>query len=1070
MNRFQFTFILLLITNAVYPQETGRTFIRNFSASEYRASTQNWNIKQDKRDIMYFSNGDGLLEYDGIDWQLTRIPGTREIHISDDGRIYIAMENDIGYFEPDNKGNLQYYSLKKKIPETAREFSTVIQVSASGQKIVFLTNEKLFIYGNDTIKVIPSVSHFSNMIFVRDRLCIRQAGKGIFYLENDSLFFLEGSEFFADERMASIVPFHENELMVVACDKGIFIYSETASERLYKPAEFKEVDNFLDKNPAFCGILLPGGDIAVGTTTSGILVFNPEGKIRSLYNKNTGLQDDIVYNLFTDNNNQLWAALDNGISLIQNDLPFNIYNEQNGLNGQILCIYLFQNRLYAGTSQYMYFQNEKGNFEIIPGTTGQNFDLFESKGVLLSARNPGISEIKGEKAILMPGTDYISFICFSNLHNFPNYLLAGTGNGLYLLEYKNSSWKLGHKIKGFDQSVYSVAEDTLGNIWIFTMVELLKMTINSSFDSIISLEKCTSEQGLPQNFNFPVKLSSGEIVFTTDRGIFKYIEDKNMFEPHPDFRMLKGRINPFIQGKNGDIWFDEVLGDYIYEKGVLKLINGEYKLNKTPFLKLCDIGTLDIYPASDSAIFFGTSSGLLKYDPTINLNINNPYNTLIRKVYFKDSLVFGGAVLYYVDFENIKGPDIRYANNDVVFHFAATSYEDSEKNLYSYRLIGRDTSWSAWTNDHKKEFTNLHEGRYVFEVKSMTQYRTIGSTASYSFRILRPPYRTLWAFGIYTVLTVFFIWLIVRLNTRRILKQKEQLEKTVTERTAQLKNTLDIVNSQKTQIEAVNEQITDSIKYAKYIQSAILPSKESLDSHLKDYFILFKPRDIVSGDFYWSTSIENLLIITAADCTGHGVPGAFMSLLGAAFLNEIINKEYITHPGVILRRLRKEVIRSLHQRLESGELKDGMDLCLCTIDFKNMKLHFAGANNPLYIIRNKNEITPYYDKRIESDKFILYEIKGDHMPVAIHESMKDFTVHEIDLINGDILYLFTDGYADQFGGPGGKKLQYSNFRKILLDHAAESIEDQKINLENTFIEWQGNNSQVDDILVIGIKI
>jgi serine phosphatase RsbU (regulator of sigma subunit) len=279
-----------------------------------------------------------------------------------------------------------------------------------------------------------------------------------------------------------------------------------------------------------------------------------------------------------------------------------------------------------------------------------------------------------------------------------------------------------------------------------------------------------------------------------------------------------------------------------------------------------------------------------------------------------------------------------------------------------------------------------------------------------------------------------------------------------------------VVNSQKLEIEAAHVPIKDSINYAKYLQTAILPGKESLDMYLKDYFVLFQPKDIVSGDFYWATFIENLTIIAAVDCTGHGVPGAFMSMLGAALLNEIINKEYITHPGVILRRLRKEIIRSLHQRGETGELKDGMDLSLCAIDFANMKLQFAGANSPLYLVRKKEGKKIDACNHFESGDYILYDIKGDRMPISIHESMKDFTTYDIELNGGDMLYMFSDGYADQFGGPEGKKLHYRAFRKILLEHACETAEEQKLLLDRFFSEWKGANSQVDDVMIIGIKV
>jgi len=278
------------------------------------------------------------------------------------------------------------------------------------------------------------------------------------------------------------------------------------------------------------------------------------------------------------------------------------------------------------------------------------------------------------------------------------------------------------------------------------------------------------------------------------------------------------------------------------------------------------------------------------------------------------------------------------------------------------------------------------------------------------------------------------------------------------------------ITEQKVKIETANSEITSSITYAKYIQSAILPGKEQLDSFLKDYFVLFKPRDIVSGDFYWVTKIENNTIIAAIDCTGHGVPGALMSMLGAAFLNETVNKEYITQPAVILSRLRKEVIRFLQQRGEAGEQKDGMDIALCSIDYEKMKLQFAGANNPLFLVRDFKGTELSFENKFTDDEYILYEVKGDKMPVGIHDRMENFTLHEMEIQKGDILYLFSDGFADQFGGPENKKLQYINFKKILLKHCTELMEEQKLNLTKALEDWQGNCDQIDDILVIGIKI
>lgn len=303
-------------------------------------------------------------------------------------------------------------------------------------------------------------------------------------------------------------------------------------------------------------------------------------------------------------------------------------------------------------------------------------------------------------------------------------------------------------------------------------------------------------------------------------------------------------------------------------------------------------------------------------------------------------------------------------------------------------------------------------------------------------------------------------------QNNEILQQKEEIEAQRDE----IETQRDTVLEQKNHIEKINKEVIDSIHYAQYIQSAILPQPELRDQLFGEHFIFFKPRNIVSGDFYWVTKVEGRTIIAVADCTGHGVPGAFMSMLGLSYLNEVINNEYITHPGVILRRLRKKVISTLKQKGESGEQRDGMDISLCSIDYDTLKLEFSGANNPVYILRNRN-YEPISNTRIlESDEYILYEIKGDKMPIAMYDKMDKFQTHEIQLQKGDCIYLFSDGYADQFGGPEGKKFKYKPFKKLLLTNCQKTMGEQQLILDQALSTWQQECEQVDDILVVGIKI
>jgi serine phosphatase RsbU (regulator of sigma subunit) len=262
--------------------------------------------------------------------------------------------------------------------------------------------------------------------------------------------------------------------------------------------------------------------------------------------------------------------------------------------------------------------------------------------------------------------------------------------------------------------------------------------------------------------------------------------------------------------------------------------------------------------------------------------------------------------------------------------------------------------------------------------------------------------------------------------------------------------------------EAISKQkneILDSITYAKKIQAAMLPPEQYFHEILNDAFILFKPRDIVSGDFYWIKHVNQYVILAAADCTGHGVPGAFMSMLGMSYLNEIVHRREVTQANQVLNELRRQIRNSLRQHGEAEESKDGIDMALCVIDEKNKTLQYSGANNPLYLIRDHNGAPE------------LKEFKADRMPLGYYQgTFKTFTNQDIQLEYGDVFYLFSDGFVDQKGGRDSKKFMSRRFKNLLLKIHQEPMRDQKNILDKTITDWMGDHSQIDDILVIGVRV
>ncbi len=288
-------------------------------------------------------------------------------------------------------------------------------------------------------------------------------------------------------------------------------------------------------------------------------------------------------------------------------------------------------------------------------------------------------------------------------------------------------------------------------------------------------------------------------------------------------------------------------------------------------------------------------------------------------------------------------------------------------------------------------------------------------------------------------------------------EQNIMLEKQVKERTYE-------IEEQKEELSEKNKEITDSINYAKRLQNALIPPVDVFKSILPDSFVLFKPKDIVSGDFYWiaelNTTLKNnkntsLVVFSAADCTGHGVPGAFMSIIGLKIFNQSIKNPEVNSPAEALDFLSKEVYETVNKhRVGETVIRDGMDLALCSIDFKELKLTFSGAKNPVYIVRNKE----------------LMELKADKQPIGSNQNPEPFSNTEFKLKRGDMIYASTDGFPDQFGGPKGKKFKYKQFKELLTSIAENPVDEQREKLDTAFVKWKGNLEQIDDVCVIGIRI
>ncbi|MFO7656711.1 MAG: two-component regulator propeller domain-containing protein [Bacteroidales bacterium] len=644
-------------------------------------------------------------------------------------------------------------------------------------------------------------------------------------------------------------------------------------------------------------------------------------------------------------------------------------------------------------------------------------------------------------------------------------------------------WNLGGEADNF---AYDFVEDTLGNLWIAHKNGISKFSGRSFYNYSI-------DSGLPDNTAKALTIDrQGNLWIATLNGLalfngkeFKTINTSNglSYNICQDICIdMEGNIWVATDnGLNKIVWQDTLkeivaytTAEGLYSNAItfvaadinrnlwIGLEKGFNRMNLTTG-KITYYGEqegftpLECYERAiaidkENNVWIGTGNGVVKYISEYDTVSEYKPGTYIRKIrLYNDST----DISAYADgIDSLTGLPVNlilpYNKNNLEFEYVGIHFAIPQKNRYMYMLKGYDEKWSEpKVKTITEPFRKIPHGTYTFMLLAAnSDDEWIDEPVSFSFTIKPPFWKTPWAYASGIILTLLVLYTIIKLREQKLQQDKRVLARKVKERTLE-------IEKQRDHIEQQNKEITSSIMYAQRIQSAVLPAEEYINRLLPQHFILFKPRDIVSGDFYWVTEKDNKVFLVVADCTGHGVPGAFMSMLGVSLLNEIVNNKNRLTACEILNMLRKNVKKTLSQKGRMDETKDGMDMVLCIFDFQKPEAQFAGAYNPLWLIRN--------------DELII--IKGDKMPIGIYVgNEKLFTCNDIPLQKDDMLYMFSDGYADQFGGPEEKKFKSGALKELLFEIHKKPLSEQKEILEKTHESWKGELQQIDDIMVVGVRI
>lgn len=787
---------ILLANLVVFAQsyETGIPGIRNYSPKDYGQESQNFSVIQDHNSIMYFGNANGIMEFDNINWNIVKVTGRPLMDINDKNQIFFGGYNQIGQIVFKNG------QVHTKILPFHEEYKPgQIQKVAAFDDIVFFTSShQLFIYKNDTVELeqsnIPGIDIFKYY----DKLLIYLPNRGLFYWQNDKITRFKDSDLFANIEIADIIPLNEKEFLIKPLNqKGFLKYSQGDLIAFNTDA-----DDFISSNVYSTSVLLDENRLVIGTSHGGLVCVDMNGNYLFSLNRESGMRDNQVTDLFVSNKGRLWVTTYNGISLVETQSNISFFDSSFGFSGAILSIRRHDGSLYIGTANgvYKYFNgniyDEERNifdirirFERIEGIRAMCWKLTAINNSLYAVTSEGIFKITDNSCKLVLQGSYNTIVPMTY---YPDTYLIGSNKGLIISKFTPYSIDTIRTLNDFSLNVRTICEDYFRNFWLGTNEDGLYKT--GFFDGLSNqsdITHYTAKEGLPQEFDWiDVFPSFHGTLFATSKGVYHYNYLNNIFEPDTlfgfDFTANNLYVYPLIEDSTHSIYYS-CAHEGKYERETGKLVfngaNKKYTRLSKPFTQLREYVIETIYPECNGEVWFGSSDALIKYEPKAKTEVEAKTNCLIRSI-----VIHSDFTIYFKAGENTKNSKlvINFRDKTIRFNFTALCFNTLGNTEYQVMLVGFDDKWSEWSNETYKEYTSLVENEYVFKVRAKDIYGNISQEASIKFVVKPPFYRTWYAFLIYVIVFAAIIYLILKLNELRHAKERYSLEKLVEDRTNEL--------------------------------------------------------------------------------------------------------------------------------------------------------------------------------------------------------------------------------------------------------------------------------------------
>lgn len=807
--------LLFFLFNYAYSQHSiAVPQIINYSGKIYKGGLQNWSVSQDNEGILYFANDEGLLTFDGGNWSLYPLPNKtiiRSVCFDGKSKVYVGGQDELGYFQANEDGELSYHSLTDKIAEADRKFADVWHIAIVNEHVFFQTNNNIFHYYFDKINADKPHSSWQFLTSVNDVVYAHDMEQGLMKYQNGKWVALHQSVSDLKVVVTGITDFSTDTLLVSTLKNGLFILSKGKLEP--KSTNF---DSELTSQRTSVVKNLNNGLYAVGMFSGGLVIMDKQGSLIQHYTYTKGLQSTGVRDVFVDRDSNLWLALDDGIDYLAIHSPIKFIYPDVSSSSPAYAMYIFQNKLYVGTSHGLYvtplvsslprsIELSPANFKKVKGSQGQVWSINEVNGRLLIGHEDGSFEVLDDYVKnIHQGTGSWTYKMASRV--LPSqHIIAGTYMGLRHLIFNGDSFVDKGQIEGSYESLRFAHYDSSDHaVWVSHPYRgIFKLYLSEDFKKIVRQEQYGEEQGLPSTMHNYVFFIRNELIVTTKQGIYIYNKQINRFEPSTQYTNLSNLpIQYMTEDRKGNVWFssDKKLGVLDFSKAN---DHQAYTLLFFPEINGQLLGGFEsLYAYDDEHIFISGQRGGILLDYLAYQKNKSLPNVLLRMVKAFDvdknqKVLFGG---YNQRFSGCK--ELKHTYNSLQFIFSSTYYDQQDQVEFSYMLEGLDNKWTAWSNRSDKEYTNLSPGKYLFRVKSRNGIGNESLERQYAFEIAVPWYLHPIAYIVYILLTVSLVFWLLSFQRKKL---REAHKKELNLRR------LEIERKEKEVIKLKNEKLEDEI-------------------------------------------------------------------------------------------------------------------------------------------------------------------------------------------------------------------------------------------------------------------